>query len=118
MSYLVKNPSVISVTSLSVTLEWAKNHDMERRVRCCETTYQKGVKLCRKTFLAMSNRIDRPWNGQKTMTWKGVCPVVKLLETTYQKGVKLCRKTFLAMSNRIDRDSSLPKYYVTIQPQT
>ncbi|RIZ67752.1 MAG: hypothetical protein D0528_10485 [Methylococcales bacterium] len=52
------------------------------------------------------------------MTWKGVCPVVKLLETTYQKGVKLCRKTFLAMSNRIDRDSSLPKYYVTIQPQT
>jgi len=25
---------------------------------------------------------------------------------------------FEAMSNRIDRDASLPKYYVTIQPQT
>ena len=39
------------------------------------------------------------------------------LETTYQKGVKLCKKAFDAMSNRIDRDVSLPKYYVTIQPQ-
>ena len=53
----------------------------------------------------------------KTMTWKGVCPVVKLVETTYQKGVKLGKNAFKALSNRIDRDTLLPKYYVTIQPQ-
>ena len=53
----------------------------------------------------------------KTMTWKGVYPVVKLVETTYQKGVKLGKNAFKALSNRIDRDTLLPKYYVTIQPQ-
>lgn len=53
----------------------------------------------------------------KTMTWKGVCPVVKLVKTTYQKGVKLGKNAFKALSNRIDRDTLLPKYYVTIQPQ-
>jgi hypothetical protein len=53
----------------------------------------------------------------QTMTWKGLSPVVKLLETTYQKGVRMSKKAFKAMSDRIDRDASLPKYYVTIQPQ-
>jgi len=53
----------------------------------------------------------------KTMTWKGVSPVIKLMETTYQKGVKMSKKAFKAISHRIDRDVSLPKYYMTIQPQ-
>ena len=53
----------------------------------------------------------------KTMTWKGLSPVVKLLETTYQKGVKMSKKAFTAIGNRIDRNPSLPKYYMTIQPQ-
>ena len=51
------------------------------------------------------------------MTWKGLSPVVKLLETTYQKGVKMSKKAFTAIGNRIDRNPSLPKYYMTIQPQ-
>jgi len=51
------------------------------------------------------------------MTWKGLSPVVKLLETTYQKGVKMTKKAFIAIGNRIARNSSLPKYYMTIQPQ-
>ena len=50
----------------------------------------------------------------KTMTWKGLSP---LLETTYQKGVKMSKKAFTAIDNRIDRNPSLPKYYMTIQPQ-
>ena len=53
----------------------------------------------------------------KTMTWKGLHPVVKLLKTTYQKGVKLCKNAFEALCKRIERDTLLPKYYVTIQPQ-
>ena len=53
----------------------------------------------------------------KTMTWKGLSPVVNLLETTYQKGVKISKKAFTAIANRIARNPSLPKYYMTIQPQ-
>ena len=53
----------------------------------------------------------------KTMTWKGIGPVIKLVETAYQKGVRMGKKAFNALVNRIDRDTALPKYYVTIQPQ-
>jgi hypothetical protein len=53
----------------------------------------------------------------KTMTWKGLNPVVKLLETTYEKGVKMSKKAFKAIGDRISRDALLPKYCVTIQPQ-
>jgi hypothetical protein len=47
-----------------------------------------------------------------------IAPSGETAETIYQKGVKMCKKVFEAMSNRMDRDASLPKYYVTIQPQT
>jgi len=53
----------------------------------------------------------------KTMTWKGLHPVVKLLETVYQKGVVVEKKIFKAIINRIDRDTELPKYCITIQPK-
>ena len=53
----------------------------------------------------------------KTMTWKGISPVIKLVVTAYQKGVRMGRKAFKALANRIDRDTALPKYYVTIRPQ-
>jgi len=58
------------LNTLEVTLEWAKNHDLERIapvVKLLETTYQKGVKLCKKAFEAMSNRIDRTRHCQNTM---------------------------------------------------
>ena len=69
----------------------------------------------RSATLLNTQEVTLEW--AKTMTWKGVCPVVKLVETTYQKGVKLGKNAFKALSNRIDRDTLLPKYYVTIQPQ-
>lgn len=53
----------------------------------------------------------------KTMTWKGLSPVIKLVKTAYQKGVRMAKKEFNALANRIDRDASLPKYYLTIRPQ-
>jgi hypothetical protein len=52
----------------------------------------------------------------KTMTWKGIHPVIKLLETTYQKGVRMSKKVFKAFADRINRDKLLPKYCVSIQP--
>lgn len=53
----------------------------------------------------------------KTMTWKGIHPVIKLVETTYQKGVRMSKKAFKTFDDRIKRDELLPKYCVTIQPQ-
>jgi len=53
----------------------------------------------------------------KTMTWKGINPVNKLVQTAYQKDVRMGKKAFNALANRIDRNTALPKYYVTIQPQ-
>jgi len=50
------------------------------------------------------------------MTWKGFNPVIKLMKPP-TKGVKMSKKAFKAISHRIDRDASLPKYYMTIQPQ-
>jgi hypothetical protein len=63
------------------------------------------------------NTLETTLEWAKTMTWKGVSPVIKLMETTYQKGVKMSKKAFKAISHRIDRDAFLPKYYMTIQPQ-
>ena len=63
------------------------------------------------------NTLEITLEWAKTMTWKGLSPVIKLLKTTYQKGVKMSKKAFAAISHRIDRDASLPKYYMTIQPQ-
>jgi hypothetical protein len=60
--------------------------------------------------------IETTLEWAKTMTWKGIGPVIKLVETTYQKGVRMGKKAFNALANRIDRDTALPKYYVTIQP--
>jgi hypothetical protein len=63
------------------------------------------------------NTIETTLEWAKTMTWKGISPVIKLVETTYQKGVRMTKKAFNALANRIDRDPSLPKYYLTIRPQ-
>ena len=53
----------------------------------------------------------------KTMTWKEIHPVIKLVKTTYQKGVRMSKKVFKAFADRINRNELLPKYCVTIQPQ-
>jgi len=63
------------------------------------------------------NTIETTLEWAKTMTWKGISPVIKLVETAYQKGVRMTKKAFNELGNRIDRDASLPKYYLTIRPQ-
>jgi len=66
---------------------------------------------------ALLNTIETTLEWAKTMTWKGISPVIKLVKTVYQKGVRMTKKAFNALANRIDRDASLPKYYLTIRPQ-
>jgi len=54
----------------------------------------------------------------KSMTWKGISPSVEVLETLYKKGVTIAKKAFQPIADRIIRDPLLPKYCLTIQPQT
>jgi len=63
------------------------------------------------------NTIETSLEWAKTMTWKGLHPVVKLVETTYKKGIRMARKAFKTFADRVTRDVSLRKYFMTIQPQ-
>lgn len=70
--------------------------------------------------------LEQHWNGTilyslnvvaemaKTMTYKGIHPIVTLVDTTYQKGVSLTKKAMQAVERRIHRLQALPKYFITI----
>ena len=62
------------------------------------------------------NSLEVTLEWAKTMTWKGLNPVVNLIVTTYVKGITIGKKLFKAISDRLDRHASLPKYCVTIHP--
>ena len=64
------------------------------------------------------NTLETTLEWAKTMTWKGLEPVVELLETVYKKGVRIAKKVFQSIADRLTRHSLLPKYGVTIQPTT
>ena len=73
--------------------------------------------------------LEQHWNGTllnsvttvlewaRTMTWKGVHPVVNLLDKTYNTGVRIAKAAFKATKNRLERDIDLPKYELLIKPQ-
>lgn len=65
------------------------------------------------------NSIETTLEWAKTMTWKGIHPVIELLVTIYERGVRIGKKEFKAITDRINRhpNPDLKKYYVTIQPQ-
>jgi hypothetical protein len=62
------------------------------------------------------NTVDAVLKWARTMTWKGVHPIVELMDKAYEKGVRLTKSAFRAYEDRLQRDESLPKYSVTIQP--
>ncbi len=73
-------------------------------------------------------RLEEHWNGEilntvnkaiewaKTMTWKGIKPVVHLCRKVYRSGVKLTEKEMKPYEERIVRSDLLPKWDVTIAP--
>lgn len=73
--------------------------------------------------------LEKHWNGTildsiektlkwaKTMTWKGVCPAVKLLDKAYKKGISLTKKEMEKYNQRLNRSKNLPKWDVCIEPQ-
>ena len=74
--------------------------------------------------------LEEHWNGTllntretvlqwaRTMTWKGMHPIVELLERVYEKGIRIAKKAFRQIEKRLKRNDELPKYSVTIQPQS
>ena len=65
---------------------------------------------------AILNTRDTVLEWARTMTWKGVRPIVELLDRVYEKGVRIAKNAFRKIEERLKRDESLPKYSVTIQP--
>ena len=72
--------------------------------------------------------LENHWNGAlltdaeaaiewaKTMTWKGISPIVKILEGVYETGVKVAKKAFRAFQKRLCRHHDLGKWDVVIKP--
>lgn len=67
---------------------------------------------------ALLTSIDATLEWARTMTWRGVRPLVQLLEGTYQTGVRLKKSAFLPIATRLKRSDILPKWSVVIQPNT
>jgi FAD/FMN-containing dehydrogenase len=59
--------------------------------------------------------VDTMLEWAKSMTWKGLKPVVKLSKTIYQKGISLSKKTMLAIEARLERNLILPKWDIMIR---
>jgi Rhodopirellula transposase DDE domain len=72
--------------------------------------------------------LELHWNGTKlvdvetmlewakSMTWKGIHPVVELSRKVYQKGIALGKKAMQAVESRLARHPDLPKWDILIRP--
>jgi len=72
--------------------------------------------------------LEQHWNGAKlvtaetmlewakSMTWKGIQPVVNLSQTAYKKGISLSKKAMKAVEARLERNPILPKWDIMIRP--
>jgi len=72
--------------------------------------------------------LEKHWNGAKlvdahtmlewakTMTWKGISPVVNLSRKVYQKGISLSKKAMQEVEARLERNSLLPSWDILIRP--
>lgn len=74
--------------------------------------------------------LENHWNGTlltsiqtalawaKTMTWRGVAPIVHLMDRVYETGVRLLPREFRPIAARLERSISLPKWSLIIGPQS
>jgi hypothetical protein len=72
--------------------------------------------------------LEKHWNGAKltdtqtmlawakSMTWKGVHPVVELNRKVYEKGISVAKDAMLAIESRLERNPLLPKWDILIRP--
>jgi len=67
---------------------------------------------------SLLDSVDAVLNFIKTMTWKGVQPLVELVTATYPTGVKLSKDDMEDIEMQIVRLPDLGKWFVTISPTT
>ena len=72
--------------------------------------------------------LEKHWNGAKltdaltmllwarSLTWKGLNPVVKLNLKAYKKGISLTKKAMRTVERRLERNPVLPKWDILIRP--
>jgi hypothetical protein len=72
--------------------------------------------------------LEQHWNGTllgdtktmlewaKSMTWKGIRPIVQLSRMTYRKGISLSKKAMQEIEARLERNPILPKWDILIRP--
>ena len=72
--------------------------------------------------------LELHWNGTKlidvetmlewakSMTWKGLHPVVELSRKVYEKGISLGKRAMRAVEKRLERHPELPKWDIRIDP--
>ena len=65
---------------------------------------------------ALLNSIATTLAWAKTMTWRGMAPIVHLLDRVYETGVRLTKPAFRPIASRLERSTELPKWSVVIQP--
>lgn len=72
--------------------------------------------------------LEQHWNGAqlvdtqtmlawaRSMTWKGVQPVVNLSKKIYQKGISIPKKLMREIEGQLERNPLLPKWDILIRP--
>jgi hypothetical protein len=74
--------------------------------------------------------LEQHWNGTlltdvdamlgwaKSMTWKGLHPLITLNEKIYERGIKLTKKEMKELEKRLERNPDLPKWDIFIRPNS
>ena len=108
---------------------------LHRMVEFCNTIGKPIQLLYYPPYHSKYNPIERcwgilelHWNGTKlvdvetmvewakSMTWKGIHPIVALSRKAYQKGVALRKRAMHAVEARLERHLELPKWDILIHP--
>jgi len=67
---------------------------------------------------ALLSTVEAALQWAQTMTWRGVVPFVHLLDHVDHTGVRLTKRLFQPIAKRLLRSPTLPKWSLTIQPQS
>jgi hypothetical protein len=108
---------------------------LQRMVAFCDAIGKPMQLLYYPPYHSKYNPIERcwgilelHWNGTKlvdvetmvewakSMTWKGLHPIVELSHKVYQKGISLGKVAMQAVEARLERHPALPKYDILINP--
>jgi transposase len=66
---------------------------------------------------ALLDSLDAVYGYAKSMTWKGIHPIVKIIEKSYEKGVKISKKAMEVLNLGFARLKGLERWFIIIQPQ-